>query len=71
MTAEVSRRVAPRWMKIALILSLIVNFLVIGAAVGALNVLGAGVYVCMNGRIFDAMRAGRDGRTGKFISAIT
>ena len=42
----------------------------IGAAVGALNVLGAGVYVCMNGRIFDAMRAGRDGRTGKFISAM-
>ena len=42
----------------------------IGAAVGALNVLGAGVFVCMNGRIFDAMRAGRDGRTGKFISAM-
>ena len=39
----------------------------IGAAIGALNVLGAGVYVCMGGRVMEATRAQRDGRTGKFF----
>jgi L-asparaginase len=40
----------------------------IGVAVGALNVIGAGVYVCMNGRLFEAGRVRRDGRTGHFVS---
>ena len=39
----------------------------IGAAVGALNILGAGVYVCMNGRVYESGSVRRDGRTGHFV----
>ena len=39
----------------------------IGVAMGAMNVMGAGVYVCMNGRVFEASRVRRDGRTGHFV----
>eukprot|EP00622_Pseudochattonella_farcimen_P004378 FR739757.1.p1 GENE.FR739757.1~~FR739757.1.p1 ORF type:complete len:168 (+),score=21.55 FR739757.1:61-504(+) len=40
----------------------------IGVAVGALNVLGAGVYLCMNGRVFEANAVRRDGKTGLFVA---
>ena len=40
----------------------------IGVAVGALGVLGSGVYLCMNGRVFEANSVRRDGRTGLFVA---
>lgn len=40
----------------------------IGAAIGALNVLGNGVFLCMNGRIYEANKVRRDGRTGLFVT---
>jgi len=40
----------------------------IGATVGALNVLGTGVFLCMNGRIYEANKVRRDGRTGLFVA---
>jgi len=39
----------------------------IGVAVGALNVLGSGVYLAMNGRVYEAGSVRRDGRTGLFV----
>jgi L-asparaginase len=39
----------------------------IGVAVGALNVLRRGVFVCMNGRVFEASRVRRDPSTGFFV----
>ena len=41
----------------------------IGAAVTVIGILGSGVYVTMNGRIFAAGAVRRDGRTGHFVSA--
>jgi len=38
----------------------------IGCALGAVNVLWSGVYVCMNGRVVEAGRSRRDPRTGLF-----
>lgn len=38
----------------------------VGCAMGAINVLWSGVYVCMNGRVIEAGRARRDPRTGLF-----
>jgi len=40
----------------------------VGVAVGALNVLGSGVYLAMNGRVHDAANVRRDGRTGLFVA---
>ena len=40
----------------------------VGVAVGALGVLGAGVYLAMNGRIYGANSVRRDGRTGLFVA---
>ncbi|MCX6165410.1 MAG: asparaginase domain-containing protein [Ignavibacteriae bacterium] len=39
----------------------------VGAAVGALNVLGNGVYIAMNGRIYEYDKVKREKTTGKFI----
>eukprot|EP00617_Octactis_speculum_P007329 CAMPEP_0185783764 /NCGR_PEP_ID=MMETSP1174-20130828/118893_1 /TAXON_ID=35687 /ORGANISM="Dictyocha speculum, Strain CCMP1381" /LENGTH=97 /DNA_ID=CAMNT_0028474967 /DNA_START=92 /DNA_END=385 /DNA_ORIENTATION=- len=39
----------------------------VGAAVGAMNFLAAGVYVCMGGRIFEASRVTRNEVSGLFI----
>jgi len=40
----------------------------LGCAVGALGVLGAGVYLAMNGRVYEAGSVRRDGRTGLFVA---
>ncbi|MBI5402221.1 MAG: asparaginase [Ignavibacteriae bacterium] len=40
----------------------------VGSAVGAVNVLGYGVYIAMNGNIFRYDEVRRDKVTGKFIS---
>lgn len=39
----------------------------IGVAVGAINVLNSGVYIAMNGKIFDYQKVERDYDTGMFI----
>jgi L-asparaginase len=41
----------------------------VGAAVGALNVLGSGVYIAMNGRVLSWDKVSRDGRTGRFVES--
>ena len=41
----------------------------VGTAVGAINVLGSGVYIAMNGRIYTWNRVERDRKTGRFIEA--
>jgi L-asparaginase len=41
----------------------------VGTAVGAMNVLGNGVYIAMNGRIYPWNRVERDQRTGQFVGA--
>ena len=41
----------------------------IGVAFGALNVLRRGVFVCMNGRVFEGGRCQRDARSGEFKAA--
>ena len=38
----------------------------LGVALGAINVLRRGIYVCMNGRVFEASRCQRDKSTGIF-----
>ena len=40
----------------------------VGVAMGALNVLGAGVYLAMNGRVHEANSVRRGGRTGLFVA---
>jgi L-asparaginase len=40
----------------------------VGAAVGAVSILGKGVYIAMNGRVFKYYEVKRDKMTGKFIS---
>jgi len=40
----------------------------VGSAVGAVNALGYGVYIAMNGNIFRHDEVKRDKETGKFIS---
>ena len=39
----------------------------IGVAVGAINVLKSGVYIAMNGRIYDWDKCVKDPETGRFI----
>ena len=41
----------------------------VGAAVGALNVLGNGVYIAMNGRVLPWKRVKRDERSGRFVES--
>lgn len=36
---------------------------------GALNVIRRGVYICMNGRVFDVSRCRRDAHSGIFYTA--
>jgi len=38
----------------------------LGVALGAINVLRRGIYICMNGRVFEASRCQRDKSTGIF-----
>ena len=38
----------------------------VGCAIGALNVLQRGVFVCMNGRVLSSERCRRDESSGKF-----
>jgi|WetSurMetagenome_2_1015567.scaffolds.fasta_scaffold15356_2 L-asparaginase len=40
----------------------------VGAAVGAINIVGKGVYITMNGRVFKYDEVKRDKITGKFVS---
>jgi L-asparaginase len=39
----------------------------VGTAIGAINVLGNGVYIAMNGRIYPWNKVKRDSKTGQFI----
>ena len=39
----------------------------VGCAIGAANVSPPGVYVCMNGRVFDCERVARDLTTGMWV----
>jgi L-asparaginase len=39
----------------------------IGAAIGALNILPPGVYLCMNGRVYAWNKVDRDLTTGQFV----
>lgn len=39
----------------------------IGVAIGAINVLDNGIYIAMNGKIFDYQKVARDSETGKFL----
>jgi L-asparaginase len=39
----------------------------IGAAIGAISVIQAGLYIAMNGRIFEYDKVSRDETTGKFV----
>lgn len=39
----------------------------IGAAIGAISVIQAGLYIAMNGRIFECDKVSRDETTGKFV----
>jgi len=41
----------------------------VGLALGALNVLRRGIYICMNGRVFDVSRCRRDPHSGIFYTA--
>ena len=41
----------------------------IGVALGALNVLRRGVFICMNGRIFESSRCTYDNSTKTFVSS--
>jgi L-asparaginase len=40
----------------------------VGAAIGAINVLGYGVYIVMNGMVYSYDKVKRDKASGKFIS---
>lgn len=42
----------------------------IGAAIGAINVAGNGVFVAMNGRVFKYNEVIRDEETGKFVEKL-
>jgi L-asparaginase len=42
----------------------------IGTAIGAVNALGNGVYIAMNGRVFNWEKCKRDLKTGQFIENI-
>lgn len=39
----------------------------VGVAIGAINVLETGVYIAMNGKIFDYQKVVRDSETGRFL----
>lgn len=39
----------------------------IGVAIGAINVLEDGIYIAMNGKIFDYRKVMRDNETGRFV----
>ncbi|MCX7834350.1 MAG: asparaginase domain-containing protein [Ignavibacteria bacterium] len=39
----------------------------LGVAIGAANVLERGVYIAMNGQIFDCQKVVRDSETGRFV----
>jgi L-asparaginase len=39
----------------------------IGAAIGAISVIQSGLYIAMNGRIFEYDKVSRDVATGKFV----
>lgn len=39
----------------------------VGAAVAAISLLSPGCFICMNGRVMEASRCRRDGRTGHFV----